>query len=198
MRAGAVVAAAGRSRRMGREKTLLAIEGVPALERVLSTLAAARVDQVVVVVRPDLARAKEIANHLRARVIENPRPDEDLLSSIRLGLTALDHLLDAVFIWPADHPLVRPATLERLREAGSPDRALLPTWQGRRGHPALVGSALRREVTLRALPGGLRDLWRERDDAVVEVPVEDEGVVLDLDTPEDYARALSRFENRHR
>src|SRR5262249_51009636 len=141
---------------------------------------------------PDAPAARAISERAGARVVENPRPQEDLLSSIRLGLDALDPALEAVFVWPADHPLVRTQTLVRLLREASRDHAVLPPRRRRRAHPALVGGALRPEIASRKLPGGLRDLWHERADAVVEVPVEDEGVLLDLDTPEDYRRALLR------
>jgi CTP:molybdopterin cytidylyltransferase MocA len=192
MRVGAVVAAAGFARRMGREKVLLPLGSTTVLERVLSSLAAVGIVDIAVVVRPDATAARGISERAGARVVENPRPQEDLLSSIRLGLDALDPALEAVFVWPADHPLVQTQTLERLLGEASADRAVLPAWRGRRGHPALVGGALRREIATRPLPGGLRDLWRERAESVVEVPVEDEGILLDLDTPEDYRRALTR------
>jgi len=191
MSVGAVVAAAGLSRRMGREKILLPLGSTTVLERVLASLAAVGVAEIAVVVRPNAAAARGISERAGARVFENPRPEDDLLSSIRLGLDALDPALEAVFVWPADHPLVRTQTLETLLREASRDRAVLPTWNGRRGHPALVGAALRRDIATRPLPGGLRDLWRERAEAVVEAPVEDEGILLDLDTPEDYRRALS-------
>jgi len=195
MKVGAVVAAAGLSRRMGREKILLPLGPTTVLERVLSSLASVGIAEIVVVVRPNAAMARGVSERAGARCVENPRPQEDLLSSIRLGIDALDPALEAVFVWPADHPLVRTQTLERLLREASRDHAVLPTWRGRRGHPALVGGALRQEIATRELPGGLRALWRERAEAVVEVPVEDEGILIDLDTPEDYQRALERAED---
>jgi CTP:molybdopterin cytidylyltransferase MocA len=185
--------AAGLSRRMGAEKTLLPLAGATVLETVLGSLSRAEVRPVVVVVRRDLERGRLLAERAGALVVENPHPEAELLSSIRLGIAALDAAIDAFFLWPADHPLVAVETLRRLLAAGSPQTAALPTFQGRRGHPPLVGSALRPEIQSGTLEGGLRRLWRERAGCVREVEVDDEGVILDLNTPEQYARALARL-----
>lgn len=190
MRAGAIVAAAGLSRRMGAEKVLLPLGRSTILETVLTSLAAAGVDDVVVVVRPDLQAARVAAERAGARVVENPNPRAELLSSIRLGLSALASSLDAFFVWPADHPLISPGTLRILLDAGSTETAVIPTFDGRRGHPALVGSGFRPAVLDGSLEGGLRQLWRQREDAVRELEVPDRGVLLDINTPDDYRDAL--------
>lgn len=196
MRAGAVVAAAGLSRRMGAEKVLLPLGRSTVLETILASLSAAGVRDVAVVVRPDLEAARRLALRAGARVVENPHPEAELLSSIRLGVSSLDPDVDGVLVWPADHPLVAVRTLGALLAAGSPEIAVLPTFEGRRGHPALVGGTLRPAVETGSLDGGLRQLWRERADAVRELPVPDRGVVLDINTPEDYRRALALVDDR--
>ena len=74
-------------------------------------------------------------------------------------------------------------------EAGS-DRVVLPTHRGRRGHPALVGYGLIQAIAQIPAGEGLRHLWHADPQLVREVPVEDPGVLLDLNTPEDYDAAL--------
>lgn len=190
---GAVVLAAGLSRRMGKEKVLLPLGPETVLERVLATLAAAGISEKVVVLREDLEGAIEIARREGARMAINPRPEEEMLLSIRLGMMELNAELDAFFVWPADHPAVGAATLEALILAAAPDQVALPTYEGRRGHPALVGGHLKGNIA--AIPAGLglRQLWCDRPEILREVAVPDEGVLLDLDTPEDYAKAIARF-----
>ncbi len=187
----AVVPAAGRSRRMGREKVLLPFGRSTSLETILETLAGAGVVRTVVVLRPDLVEAARRVRRAGARVIVNPDPDGEMMESIRLGLAAFspDAAISAFFVWPADHPAVAPGTIAALVAAADAARAWIPSWKGRRGHPALVGDALRGDVL--AVPGGkgLRELWRARADAVSELPVEDPGVVANVDTPEQYEAA---------
>ncbi|HSS44263.1 MAG TPA: nucleotidyltransferase family protein [Thermoanaerobaculia bacterium] len=193
MKLGAVVLAAGFSRRMRKEKVLLPFGESSALERVLSTLRQSGIEERIVVLRADLPEAIARAGRLGARVVVNPHPEEEMLVSIRLGLAELSSDRDAFFIWPADHPAVSVETVVRLaREAGA-RRVVLPVYRGRRGHPALIGSELLPEIARIAANQGLRQLWRARPEVLQEVTVEDPGVLLDLDTPEDYERALKQL-----
>jgi molybdenum cofactor cytidylyltransferase len=194
MRLAAIVPAAGLSRRMGREKVLLPFRGSTILETILGTLDGAGVSPIVAVVRPDLPEAAERARRAGAVVVTNPRPDEEMLVSIRLGLDALSADADAVFVWPADHPAVSLATVRLLAEAADPGRALLPTYLSRRGHPALIGRKLLPDIARIPPDEGLRHLWRMRRDAVLEVPVEDSGVIRNIDSPADYEE-LARIDS---
>ena len=192
MKLAAVVVAAGLSRRMGREKVLLPFGASTVLERVLGTLAAASVEERVVVVRPNLPQSAEIARRLGARVVVNPRPEEEMLLSIRMGIAELSPDVDAFFLWPADHPSVAAETLAELARAAGRSRVVLPINAGRRGHPALMGADLIDSIAAIPEGKGLRHLWRMRPEVLVQVSVDDGGVLIDLDTPEDYERARGR------
>lgn len=196
MTLGAVVPAAGLSRRMGREKVLLPFGRSTMLETVLSKLHAVGVERVVVVVRPDGPEASARARDAKADVVVNMHPEGEMIASIRLGIAALPAELDAFFVWPADHPAVLESTLERLAARAARARAVLPVHGGRRGHPALVGSDLRASIQEISEHEGLRRLWLDRADAVEELSVEDPGVLENLDDPESYERARLREETR--
>ena len=185
---GAVVLAAGRSSRMGREKALLPFGRSTVLETILGALTAAGVLHVRVVLRPDLAEAARLAERRGAAVVANPDPEAEMLESIRLGAAALPEVA-AFFVWPVDHPAVSIPTVVRLAGEARRDAVSIPTWRGRRGHPAIVGSDFRGALS-RLPPGaGLRELWRVRRDAVIEVDVADPGVLANVNTPEDYEEA---------
>ncbi len=190
MRLGAVVPAAGLSRRMGREKILLRFGSSTVLERVLTTLGAAGVAERVVVLRPDLPEAAELAGKAGARVVVNPHPEEEMLLSIRMGIAELRRDVEAFYLWPADHPAVAIETLGILARESGPSQVALPVHAGRRGHPALIGAGLIPDIAAIPPGKGLRHLWQSRPEVLVEVAVEDIGVLLDLDTPEDYERLL--------
>jgi len=185
----AVVPAAGLSRRMGSEKVLLPFGRSTVLETILETLAAA-VAEIVTVLRPDLAEAAEKARRLGARVVFNPHPEAEMLESIRLGLGALAPEAPGAFLWPADHPAVSAGTIGTFARFAHPALALIPCWQSRRGHPALIGRKLFSAIAEIPPGEGLRHLWRTLPDAVVEFSVKDPGTVQNVDTPEDYRKAL--------
>jgi molybdenum cofactor cytidylyltransferase len=196
VRVGAVVPAAGRSRRMAAEKILLPFGGSTMLGAVLEKLNGAGVSPVVAILRADLPEARRIAEAAGARVRINPDPDAEMLVSIRLGVEMLLPDADALFIWPADHPAVDPATLRRLLADATRDSALLPVHAGRRGHPALVGADLLAGIAGIPANEGLRRLWRDRADAVREIEVADPGVIENLDDPDAYRDAREREEKR--
>jgi molybdenum cofactor cytidylyltransferase len=192
MRLAAVVPAAGLSLRMGREKILLPFGRSTVLETILEALRSAGVSDIAAVVRPDLPRAALLARKAGVAAVENPHPEGEMLLSIRLGLGALPPGSDAVFVWPADHPAVSGATVDLLASLADPGRVLLPTYLSRRGHPALVGRDLLADISRIPAGEGLRHLWRARARDVVEVPVDDPGVIQNIDTPEEYEKALAR------
>jgi CTP:molybdopterin cytidylyltransferase MocA len=177
---------------MGREKVLLPFGRSTMLETVLTKLRQAGVERPVVVLRSDFPEAERLARRARAQVVINPHPEEEMLVSIRLGVETLAESVDAFFVWPADHPAVRPATLLVLAARASRDAAVIPVFSGARGHPALVGADLVSEIARIAPEEGLRQLWRARRDAVREVTVDDPGVLENLDDPESYDRARRR------
>lgn len=183
---GAIVLAAGSSSRMGRAKADLPIGpgGRSFVDTITGTLAAAGVSAVKVVVAPGLPRPPEHA-------VVNPDPSAGMLSSLKCGLGAFQDVLDAVLVWPVDHPLVERDTVVALIAAfqctGAP--VVVPTHHGRRGHPVLFAARLFPELTAADPSQGARAVVHAHDDRV-ELPVSDDGVVSDIDTPEDYARAF--------
>jgi len=192
VRLGAVVPAAGASRRMGREKVLLPFGASTILETVLGKLHEAGVRRTVVVLRQDLPEAAAAAERAGAEVVINPAPEEEMLVSILLGVERLGTSVDALFVWPADNPAVEAATLRRLAADAGRGVALIPVHEGRRGHPALVGADLAAQIQHIPPDSGLRRLWRERADAVREIAVDDPGILENLDDPAAYDRARRR------
>jgi CTP:molybdopterin cytidylyltransferase MocA len=94
-----------------------------------------------------------------------------------------------VLLWPVDHPLVRSDTVIAMiaayRASGTP--VVVPTFEGARGHPALFAARVIPEFYAADAGRGARVVVHAHDDRV-ELAVDDRGVVLDIDTPEDYAR----------
>jgi CTP:molybdopterin cytidylyltransferase MocA len=154
----------------------------------LDVILQAGLRDVVVVTGANSTAVAEVIRDLPVRIVCNDRPGSEMIDSVRTGLRAALPGTAAVLLCLADHPLVLPATVVRIRDEGAsfPDRIIVPVHQGRRGHPTLFPRPLINEV----LSGGtLRDVLRVHACALRFVEVDDAGVVLDLDTPEDYQHA---------
>jgi molybdenum cofactor cytidylyltransferase len=190
----AVVLAAGESSRMGRPKLLLPYRGVTVLECVLRAVLDSPVDRTVVVLGFGRERIGRLLEPLPVEAVMNPDPGRGMLSSILTGLAALPDDPGAVFIVPGDHPDLTPAVFKALLDAraASGKGLIVPTREGRGGHPLLMDLAYRHEAGRLDPAAGLRALLLAHPDDVFRLPVEAGGILTDIDTPADYRKAAGR------
>jgi len=186
---GGIVLAAGRSSRMGRPKGLLPIDDATFLERSIGVLAEGGCAPVVAVVPAGEAGEEmaDLAERAGAAVVRNPNPGSEQVDSLRLGLATVG-ACDAVVVALVDYPLARAASVEAVVRAFRRRHASIvrPTHDGRPGHPVLFARGLWPELTAPDLAEGARDVVHRHHADIVEVPVDDRGVEVDVDTPEDY------------
>jgi xanthine dehydrogenase accessory factor len=194
----ALVLAAGTSSRMGEPKPLISLDGRPMLAYVLESVARSRVEETIVVLGAAADRVRKEVPHDAARWVENPAFAEGLSSSLRAGVAALSPESDAFFVVLGDEPFVRPSTYDALIAARERSGAwvVLPTYEGIRGNPVLIDRTLAGEVDAITGDRGCRALRLRHPAETVEVPVDDPGVVIDLDTPEDLDRARKALTSR--
>lgn len=191
---GAILAS-GLSTRMGRSKALLTMgPGGPSFVRHLAaTIFRGGVSDVIVVGRPEDAALRSEVDQLGAsvRFVENPHAAEGQLSSVVAAVNAVDHPgTRAVLITPVDVPLIHDASVAALIAAFDRTRApvVRATSSGRHGHPVIFAHALFGELR-RADPSvGAKAVVRAHEADIVNVEVDDPGVLVDVDRPEDYAR----------
>lgn len=190
----AVVLAAGESRRMGRAKLLLPYGASTIIETVVGNVVSSRADRAVVVLgeyRKDIEA--KVRNFAVKRVV-NEKYREGMLSSVWRGLAAVPASARAALFVLADQPGVPVRVIDSLIDAYQRDRKgiVLPVCRKKRGHPLLIDLKYRREIE--ALPSdlGLRGLLRKHPEDILEVPAPDLAVLVDIDTPEEYGRALER------
>ena len=187
MSIGAVVLAAGASTRMGEAgpKALLALDdGRTFVARIVATLRAAGVEEIVIVVAPPHERAITAALPTGVRVARNALPERGMLSSMQAGVAALDATVDATLIWPVDLPLVAVETARAILEADR-GRLIIPMHQERGGHPVRVPRARFAELLALDPALGLRTLVQSRPDEVTRLEVGDAMILRDVDTPAD-------------
>lgn len=178
---------------MKRRKLTLPLAGKTMLEHAIEALLASPVDLVVIVMPPGGFPELEIHENERLKIAVSARPEEGMSSSLRAGLDVLPESTRAVLVALADKPLVRPESIQAvIHEFESAHMPIVyPTYRGRQGHPVLIARSLFGEVqALRGDVGAKRLLERHAAQSLA-VPVEDAGVVQDVNTPADYA-ALRR------
>ena len=195
-RVAALVLAAGRSSRMGgANKLLTEVEGRAMVARAIDAALASRARPVLIVVGHEAARLKAVIGDRPVAVVENPAFATGMASSLKAGLQALPGEVDAVVVCLADMPRVGPEVLDRLISAFNPleGRAIcVPTWEGKRGNPVLWARRFIPEMIGLAGDVGARHLIGQYGELVAEVAMLDDGVLLDIDTPEALAHLRQR------
>ena len=184
---------------MGRPKPLCTFGGRPALELVLDACGRAGLIRIVVLGHA----AKEIREGVTfggAMVVENPDYEKGQTSSFQAGLRALPAESAAFLLFPADHPLITAAEIDPLvaefRRRRTERKIFVPSYNLKRGHPVLFDVSMRDELL--GLPADtparkVLDLHPGRI-AYVEIPTP--AILMDMDTPEDYARCVEEWVRR--
>jgi molybdenum cofactor cytidylyltransferase len=201
-----VILAAGYSTRMGRDKALLpwppVAEGAPAANTFLGAmidLLQQVSDLVLVVAGENTPTLESVADAHGAFLVTNPKPERGQFSSIQVGLReVLNRGRDAAFLAPVDRPPVLPGTVHQLRStflASDPQVwAVVPEVSRGgstvHGHPILVGREMMEQFLRAPATANARDIEHAHNPHVLYVPVTDERVAANIDTPEDYQRLL--------
>lgn len=190
----AIILAAGYSSRMGKFKPLLELGGLAAIDRVILLYQAAGVTDIHVVTGFRSTTIQEAVRSRGIHLVHNPDHDAGMFSSVLAGVNALPETTRSFFIHPVDIPLVRAHTLTALMAAGDMHSPAIvyPSFDDHRGHPPLIRGDLRKAVFAHDGEGGLRAFLGRYANEAREVPVADAGVLLDMDTPDDYAHLSNR------
>ncbi len=187
MRSVAIVPAAGSAERFGGRKLLAKVDGEPLLDRTIAALLAGGVDQIIVVIAPDAVELQRDVNAFTdARVwpVVNPDPSRGMFSSLQAGLAEAQG--DALVVLPADMPFVQGATVRLLLETFAEKAAIVsPRFNGKRGHPVILPPSLRDEIRAADPSLTLHDILKRHQDQRVDIAVDDQGVIRDVDRPED-------------
>jgi molybdenum cofactor cytidylyltransferase len=176
---------------MGKAKQLLSLGESTVLAQTLAHVRSASLHEIVLVLGGSAeAIRRQLPFPQELKVVVNQAFKQGIASSLRAGLSAVDPNSDAALIILGDQPFIRPQTLDRIVEEYRRSRAqiVIPMHQGRRGNPVLLDRSVFAEVM--ALEGdvGSRAIFANHLDGIVNVEVEDAGILLDLDDPADFER----------
>jgi molybdenum cofactor cytidylyltransferase len=192
----ALIPAAGKSVRMGRPKLALPLGGQTVLECVLETVRQAGIEHILVVAGPQVPELVSVAEAANVHILQLSEETPDMRATIVRGLCWLEERFhpqvgDSWLLVPADHPILDANVVRHLlkiRRERSEYSIVVPTFHGKRGHPALID--WKHAQGVRAFPAGvgLNVYLRQQAIETLEVPVDSAGILCDLDTPQDYDR----------
>jgi molybdenum cofactor cytidylyltransferase len=195
-RVGAIVLAAGQSRRMGNaNKLLMEIEGVPLVRRTVEAVKRANVSQVIVVTGHQETEVRAALAGLDVTIVHNPRYAEGLSTSLKTGLEVLGADMAAAVVGLGDMPGVMADHVNKLIAGFDPDggKAIgVPVHNGKRGNPVLWARRFFEDMQTVAGDVGARHLIGANETLVYEIEFGDTAVLTDLDTPEQWSDYLSR------
>lgn len=183
---------------MGSDKALLRLGGETFISRLIRILEG-KVSPVIVILG---YHANEIRNSLPEihdlKVLLNNDYNLGQLSSLKIALAHLDNLAtEGALIYLVDHPAMSRGVVDQLLDNFERSKAsvLIPTYEGRRGHPVLFARSLYDELQQAPLELGARAVVRRHEAETELVPVDDPGILIDVDTPADYQELLNKWES---
>lgn len=190
----ALVLAAGYSSRMDGFKPLAPLGGSTFIERAVTLFLNAGISDVRVVIGHRAGELAPVLDALGVRRIFNAGYDLGMFSSILAGVDSLEPGTDAFFLLPCDIPLVKSETVRSVLNAFDPSdpKIVYPSFRRRRGHPPLIPVGCLEPDLRWDYPGGLRAILDRYEHRAVDVDVPDENILIDCDTPSDYAALKGR------
>jgi molybdenum cofactor cytidylyltransferase len=186
---GAVVLAAGLSRRMGEPKLVLPWAERTVIEQVVGTLQAAGVGEVVVVTGGFREQVQTALANWPVKLTYNPdHVVSEMLVSLQVGARELSGEIAALLVVLGDQPLIEAgvvrAVVAAYRAGGA--KIIIPSYQMRRGHPWLVERSLWPHLLSLTPEQTMRDFLTAHSGEIQYVTVDSPGILKDMDTPEDY------------
>lgn len=180
---------------MGRPKPLLPFNERTAVEVLIASLQDAGIEDIVLVLGPQGEAVAQILEGGPVTLAWNCVDGSDMADSLRLGLTHLAAESTGVLVALVDHPLVTAETVASLcaQHQKSPEAILIPTFGDRKGHPILLPRSILVELSQLST---LREVVRRDPARILLLPVTDQGILFDLDTPADYLEALKFIADR--
>ena len=192
----AILLAAGESKRMGRPKQLLEWRGKTLLQHSLESLCNSAADEIILVLGHEADRIRRTLSALPIKIVINPDYRQGMASSLRHGLLAMDRSSEAFLVLLADQPGIGPEIINRLisafRQADPRGGIVRPVYRGRPGHPVLIGTQYLQEALQLRGDVGARRIPMNHPGDILEIAVDQDAVLKDLDTPEEYQKYTKR------
>jgi len=192
----AIVLAAGESKRMGQPKQLLTWQGKTLLQHVLESLTHSDAEEIILVLGHESDRITKSLPTLPIKIVINQDYDQGMASSLRQGLLAMDPKSEAFLVCLADQPGIGPEIMNDLirefRQADPKRGIVRPVYRSLRGHPVLIGAQYLQEALHLQGDVGARRILMNHPEDILEIDVDQDAVLKDIDTPEEYQEYSKR------
>lgn len=190
----AIVLAAGKSTRMKKQKMLLPFNGKTIVESVIQKIHPVLKSNVVVVLGSHYNEIKQRISNLQVASCFNKNFEAGMLSSVICGFNALPDDTEAAMVFLGDQPQISTDVIQKVAEAWkkSGKGIVIPTFNGKRGHPVLIETKYKSEIKELDSSKGLRQLMVENLNDIAEVEMAQPEILRDIDTPEDYELEIKR------
>ena len=192
----AVVLSAGESSRMGRPKALLPIDGQTFIERIVAALKQTKVGKIIVILGHNFRELEAKISHLPVKILINTDYKQGQLSSLQLAVRDLqaDADCDGMLVHLVDHPYLAPALVQEMirRFYETKKRIIVPRYHGKRGHPVIFSNALFGELLSAPMAEGAKAVVNAHRAETLEIDTQEEGIAVDIDTPELYQQHVRR------
>jgi len=186
----AVVLSAGESSRMGRPKALLPIGGQTFIERIVAALKQAKLGKIIVILGHNASELQAKISQLPVEILINTDYKLGQLSSLQLAVQRLQSEIDCdgMLVHLVDHPYLAPSLVEEMirRFYDTKKPIIVPKFHGKRGHPVIFSRDLFAELLNAPMDQGAKAVVNAHRAETLEIETEEEGIAVDIDTPELY------------
>jgi molybdenum cofactor cytidylyltransferase len=193
-----IVLAAGESRRMGRLKALLPFGERTVIEQVLQPLLQADLTAVVVVLGHRATDIAAVIQPLPVQLLYNPDYQHGMTTSIQVAVRDITPIPDAYLLALVDQPHLDQGLIQQLLTAYActSKGIIIPTYQGKRGHPIVIAARYRQDILALGPQQGLYLVTRAHPEDTLHMPVDNDDILRDIDYQTDYEAELQRWQQR--
>jgi len=198
MNVAAIILSAGTSRRMGQPKALMKLNGKTFLQQIIDVLSATSISNITVVLGSSAQQICASLSDFCGKIIINEHWQQGQLSSVIAGIDSLgENFVDAIMLCPVDHPLISENVIQELLCAfeTTKKKIILPKYCGRRGHPIIFSRDIFSEIRNAPTEIGARSVLHKFPNEICEVQTNEECVLANIDTREDYEKYIANTHN---
>ena len=189
-----IILSAGESKRMGTPKQLLPWGKTIILQQVIDNSSASRLGMILLVLG---SRADDIADKItitsKTRILVNHEFKAGMSSSVKCGIKNAPVDAEAYMLLLGDQPFIGPDVINNLIDSYHAGRhgIIVPVYNGQRGHPVIFDSRYKKEL-LSIGDRGAKEVTEKHTHDIFEIHVESPNILTDIDTPQDYQKALGQ------